>query len=295
MINKILLTASRQLKNLDKKVTGAIRKLTPEQSITLADCIDQDWQNVRPVFILSTGRAGTRLLHHLLLLSKHAYSLHQPRPELIRVSKLAYESISEIPEIFEEVFRTAREELMLEAVKFNKIFIETNNRITFFAPIITKVFPQAVFIHLVRHPGDFVRSGVRRKWYSGSHEHDLGRIIPRSGQDKDRWSKMSKIEKIGWLWNETNQFIDEFRKTISPEKFIFVQSENLFNDKTICEEIYRFAQLPDFNAKKVSKLIKKPVNVQKKGSFPRYDDWTDEDKNQLRAVAPLATQFGYKL
>ena len=293
MIVKFLLTASNQFKNLDKNIQGAIAKLTPQQKITLTDCVNQNWRNVRPVFVLSTGRAGTQLLNNLLSLSPRAYPLHQPKPELIRVSKLAYEKISETPEIFEEVFRTARDELVLEAAKFNKIFIETNNRVTFFAPIISKVFPEAVFIQLVRHPGDFVRSGIRRKWYSGSHEHDLGRILPQSGEYKDHWSKMSDIEKIGWLWNETNQFIDNFRQTISSEKLLFVKSENLFEDMAVTEEIYRFIQLPDFNIRRAGKILKKPVNVQKKGTFSHYEDWTEENKEQLRVVAPFAMQCGY--
>ena len=40
-----------------------------------------------------------------------------------------------------------------------------------------ELFPKAKFIQLVRHPGDFVRSGIRRKYYSGN-ENDDSRITP---------------------------------------------------------------------------------------------------------------------
>jgi hypothetical protein len=295
LIGKILASASYRLNRLDKKIQGAIGKFTPQQKISLADCIEQNWENVSPVFVLSTGRSGTLLLNELLSISAYAYPLHQPRPELIRVSKLAYEEIYQKPEIFEEVFRTCREELVFDAVKFNKIYIETNNRISFFAPVILNVFPNAKFIHLVRHPGDFVRSGIRRKWYSGSHEHDLGRILPVKGEYKERWSRMSNIEKIGWLWNETNKFIENFTKRVPQNKFLFMKAEQLFKDINITKKIYEFIELPDFNEKKVAKIIKSPVNVQRKGQYPLYKDWKGEDKSQLQMITTLAQKYGYYL
>jgi hypothetical protein len=294
-IGNFLVSFSQYLNNLDKKIQGAIGKLNPQQKVTLADCIIQNWKNVRPVFVLSTGRAGTLLLNNILSISSYAYPLHQPKPELIRSSKQAYEKISLAPDIFEEVFRTAREELMLEATKFKKIYIETNNRVTFFAPIILRVFPNAIFIHLVRHPGDFVRSGIRRKWYSGKHEHDIGRIRPVEGEYKRRWLKMNNIEKIGWLWNETNQFIENFKDTVSKERCLFIKAERLFTDVDVTAELFNFIRLPDINEKKVLKIIEKPINVQKKGDFAKYEHWSDSQKDQLRGVTKLAKLYEYDL
>jgi hypothetical protein len=292
---RFLLGLSYRLDAFDKKLQGAINRYSPSKTLTLADCVARNWQNVRPVFVLSTGRCGTMMLNRILQLSDRTAAFHQPRPELIRVSKLAYEKIDETPEMFEEVFRTAREEMMFEVARSEKVYIETNNRITFFAPIISKVFPNSVFIHLVRHPGDFVRSGIRRQWYSGSHEHDLGRIVPTAGENQGKWSKYSNIEKIGWLWNETNQFVEQFGKTVSPETFLFVKAEELFEDSAVSKEIFEFAGLPGFNEKKVRGIIKKPVNVQRKGQYPLYDDWSEPEKEQLRKIAPLAESYGYKL
>lgn len=293
IVKRLLLHSSDQLEITVKKLRGAANRLTPETALTQIDCERQNWQNVRPCFVLSTGRTGTLLLNKLLLLSPNAFAVHQPKPELIRPSKKAYEEISQSPEIYREIFKSAREELLLEAARRNKVYIETNNRITFFAPIIRDVFPNAVFIHLVRHPGDFVRTGIRRNWYSGQHDHDIGRIVPSEGELKNQWDNLTLIERIGWLWNETNQFIEDFKNKLSAEEFFFVKSEELFSDPQVIERIFSFLNLNGFDIKAVNKLLKNPSNVQRKGSYPKYKDWTDEDKQRLQPTVPLAKKYGY--
>ncbi|HDL18267.1 MAG TPA: hypothetical protein ENH29_04370 [Bacteroidetes bacterium] len=286
---------SDKLEIVVRKLRGAANRAAPQQALTMIDCEKQNWQNVRPAFVLSTGRAGTLLLNRLLLPAPNAHAVHAPRPELIRASKRAYEEIDRQPEIFAETFKSAREELIFEAALHNQIFIETNNRITFFAPVIRRVFPNAVFIHLTRRPADFVRSGLRRKWYSGTEDHDLGRIVPIQGEAAEKWDRFSLIEKIGWLWNETNRFIADFTATLKPEDFLFIRAEDLFTHIEITKKIYEFLHLNDFNPKRVAKMIQHPVNVQKKRKYPKYENWPESDKTALKNLTPLAGKYGYKL
>jgi hypothetical protein len=290
-----LLSLADLLEENVKKIRGAAHRLSPQKLITMADCELQNWENIRPCFALSTGRSGTLLLNRLLMLSPTVFAVHNPKPELVRASKRAYEEIDNYPDIFEETFKSAREELVFEAALRDKTFVETNNQITFFAPVIRKVFPKAVFIHIVRHPGDFVRSGVRRKWFSGEHSHDFGRIIPNKGEYKTKWLEMTQIEKIGWLWNETNQFIEEFLRTLSKDDYIFIKSEDLFKNPEASKEVYSFLEIKAFNRRAVRKAIQKPINVQKKGEFPQYQHWSNEEKDTLKNVTPLAQKYGYTL
>jgi hypothetical protein len=140
--------------------------------------LGQQAGRVEPVFVLSTGRTGAALLTELLLLADGVDVHHTPRPELVRVSRRAYEEIGGNLDLFVEVFKTAREELLLQSVRRGRRYVETNNRVTFFAPAAAVEFPDAKFIHLTRDPATFVRSGLRRNWYSGTHHHDIGRIVP---------------------------------------------------------------------------------------------------------------------
>jgi hypothetical protein len=294
-IRRSLINLAQFLEGTAKQLRGAADKAVPEKRLFLLDCEEQNWENVRPCFVLSTGRSGTLLLNNLLLLSPDAIPLHEPQPELYRPAKRAYEEIHRNPEIFREVFRSAREEYLLKAAQQEKVYIETNPQCTFFAPVIRDIFPRAVFIHLVRHPGSFVRSGIRRKWYTGKHSHDVGRILPLENESLKKWDQWGFIEKIGWLWNETNRFIEDFKQTLPVDCVLFVKAEDLFKDTRVTEQVFKFTQIRGFNEKDVEKMLRNPVNVQKKGDFPSYREWSDEDKQKLRNVAILAEKYEYWL
>lgn len=294
-LRRIFLLSAHRLEVWAKQLKGAADKVIPEKRIFLMDCEQNGWQNSRPCFVLSTGRSGTLLLNNLLLLAPEAMPLHEPVPELYRPSREAYERIDREPAVFREIFKACREEYLLKAVRQDKIYIETNNQITFFAPIIREVFPNAVFLHLVRHPGSFVRSGIRRKWYTGEHSHDIGRIVPVLGDLAGKWTQLHPIEKMGWLWNETNQFIENFKKTIPAEDCLFVKAEEMFSQVETARGIFQFLGLSYPGDKAVKSVIQKPVNVQKKGDFPPFKTWPEEDKQRLRDFAPLAEKYGYDL
>jgi hypothetical protein len=294
LLYKTLLEFADLFESGVKKSRGAAHRLFPEKTTTLSECVNRNWDHIRPCFVLSTGRCGTLSLNRLLQMSPSAHALHRPVPELIRASKEAYNRIGERPELFRQIFACAREELVHQAVRRDRTYIETNNRITFFAPIIRDVFPRAVFIHLVRHPGDFVRSGIRRRWYSGMHDHDLGRIAPLEVSSIN-WDGLGIVEKIGWLWNETNQFIEDFKSTLPPDAAMTVRAEDLFDDPQVTEKIYSFLDLRDFNLASVRRRIARPVNVQRKGQFDRYQDWNEADVRKLVRIAPLISAYGYSM
>ena len=294
-VRNILMDAAHQLERGAKQLRGAADKVIPEKRLFLMDMERQGWKNVRPCFVLSTGRCGTLLLNNLLQLSPDADPNHEPKPELFRPSRRAYEDIDHTPEIFREVFKSAREEYLLKAARQEKVYIETNNQCTFFAPIIRDIFPRAVFIHLVRHPGSFVRSGIRRKWYTGEHSHDIGRIVPVAGPARDRWGDWSLIEKIGWLWNETNQFIENFLATLPADSHLFIKAEELFSDVAISEALFSFLQIDGFHQKTVQRIIDKPVNTQRKGGFAAYLNWHDKDKKKLLSVVSMSSSYNYNL
>ncbi len=242
-------------------------------------------------FVLSTGRCGTLLLTKLLELSKEVRCQHAPSPQLVYFSKLAYEAFHEDSETFRLGIDMARYELIREAFKWNQVYVETNNRITFFAPFLAEVFKRAKFIHLVRHPGDFVRTGIRRKWYTGKQSHDAGRIIPVD-KSKGNWNGMTQIEKIAWLWNETNQFIEDFKSTFKdPNRILFFKAEDLFSEPDTTLKIFEFLQVEPPPETKIIKMIRDPVNKQVEGDFPAYDQWDFAQKEQLKKYAILYSKY----
>lgn len=247
----------------------------------------------KPVFVLSTGRTGTKLLSKLMSRMNAVKSYHEPPPELIYYARFAYEN-KENKKLLKRVVDGARLEYILNAYLNNKIYFESNNRLTFFAKQLEELYPKAKFIHLIRHPGDYTRSGLRRNWYDG-HLWDMGRIVPSTESDIP-WNEMSQISKISWLWNETNKFIENFKEQVKNSKIITLFSEDIFNDIERIKDIFKFIEVDNpFKDKEIKKFLEKPVNKQKKNEYPKYNKWRDDEKSQLKEYVNLAQKYSYKL
>lgn len=213
--------------------------------------------NAAPVFVLSTGRVGTMLLTRLFELEKGLHIEHEALPEMLYTGKLAYADPSNI-EFTKGAFMAGRYEAIRDCQLQNLRYVETNNRLTFFAPAMAALFPNAKFIHLLRHPDSFVSSGIQRNWYTGKTITDEGRIAPAKDSGIER-----QQDKIAWLWNATNAFIEDFKEGAGKDRTLTVRSEDLFSN---AEEAERILNWLDFKADKTSiqKVLNRPVNTSRK-------------------------------
>jgi len=218
--------------------------------------------NAAPVFVLSTGRVGTMLLTRLFELEKGLHIEHEALPEMLYTGKLAYADPSNI-EFTKGAFMAGRYEAIRDCQLQNLRYVETNNRLTFFAPAMAALFPNAKFIHLLRHPDSFVSSGIQRNWYTGKTITDEGRIAPGKDLGIER-----QQDKIAWLWNATNAFIDDFKTGVGKNRTLTVRSEDLFSN---AEEAERILNWLNFKADKTSiqKVLNTPVNSSRKKKTPQ--------------------------
>ena len=250
------------------------------------------FSKMSPVFFVSTGRAGSELLVKLMNESKIGNIYHEPRPRMFYSSKLVFEKNVEV-QTKKIAYLSARYDLLKKSYLEEKRFVETNNRNTFFMGALGELFPKAKFIQIVRHPGDFVRSGIRRKYYSGN-ENDDCRITPLINDKyyKD-WSSFSDIEKIGWLWNATYDYIEKEKSHINAKKVIMIKSEDLFSNPQTYNKICAFLKHDSLSDRKISSIIKKPVNKQRQSTYPKWTEWSEKDKTSLIKMTPLGVKYGY--
>lgn len=268
-------------------------KFPKRENITYDEKFENEFlSNVEPVFVLSTGRCGTEFLTTVLQEISQFDIYHSPKPELIFFTKYAYANYCKVPEELKNIVKAVRLELILESYLRNRKYIETNNLMTFFAYAAAEVFPRSKFIHLIRHPASFVRSGIRRNWYSGDNLHDLSKIQPL--EETEKFSRISDIEKIGWLWNETNQFIENFKKSINQDtRFLFVKAEDMFSKKEELQKIFHFLNVKVNDKFLIKQINRKPVNLQKNGDFPPFDKWNEDEKIKLKRVCTIANRYEY--
>jgi len=250
-------------------------------------------KNAPCCFVLSTGRCGTDLLTKLLAYSPMIDAAHVPIPELAYPSTLAYINGFRLRECYRTVVVHCRYEIIRASYLSGGIFVETNNRITFYAPFLAEVFQTCRFIHLIRNPADFTRSGLRRGYYSG-HPMDEARIEPRQDDSvREIWDDISQTEKISWLWEATNRYVEEFKKTISKDRVLTIKAEDLFSQESTAIEVFNFIGVHPPSKAKIRKIITHPTNVQRKGDIPLYGQWADSQKDQLRRQTPSASYYGY--
>lgn len=211
--------------------------------------------NSKPVFVLSTGRCGTEFLANLLLLNDNAIVNHSPSPKLIYADRLAFENQRD--DFLLGALVAGRFELVSEAFMRKKPYLETNSRATFLAPSIVGFFPKARFIHLVRSPEAFLKSGLELGYYKNRH-NDYSRI---RCADRELWGNFEQYEKILWLWNETNAFIEKFKIKSGCCNVLTVYSEELFKEVSVVKEIMTFC-FPEekFESDKLNYISKKKVN-----------------------------------
>lgn len=251
-----------------------------------------------PVFFLSTGRCGTKWFSDLLSYNKSLMVLHSPAPSFAIQSKLAYnvfnnERVSESElNLLKEIYFAGREQFLRYSYKTERRYIETNNYITFFAPILIELFPDAKFVHLVRHPGEFVRSGIRRNYYTSANYDDIKRISPTSKNRNNNWNSLTQLEKVSWLWNETNLFIENFKEKHYENCFDF-NFNNLSKESVI--SLLEFLNI-DIQGKIISKSLIRKSNIQKQGAFPKYENWDENNKTDfLKICGELAQKYNYNL
>jgi hypothetical protein len=260
----------------------------------------------RPVFFLSTGRTGTGFFTALLNRGRGVRAWHEPDPPLTEQGRVAYELYTvdhraggtarlALDRALAQVVLAGRERLWHETHVRHRRYVETNNRITFFAPALRHLLPGARFVHVYRHPADVIRSGLRRRWYAGGTPHDPGRIRPVAGDRAAAgWASMDAVERIAWLWDETNAFIEwSLSGLIEGEQFMRCDFSVATPASVAAVARFAGADLPE---PVVAAALRVPVNAEPGSEVPRYSEWPPEWRAMLaRQCGARAAAYGYSL
>lgn len=254
------------------------------------------WREADSLFVLSTGRVGTATLTELLALIKGVDAFHEPKPQLLAERKAARVEVRSAPEKYQAIFEKARSQQLLHAASRGQVYAETSARLTFFAPVLADMLPNARFVYLHRHPAGVVRSGMRRGWYAG-HVHDCERIKPVEGEKAyANWHGWEPFQKICWYWDTYNRFILDALAEVNPNRWIELRSEELFDPS--CSGMYRICELLRVRTPSrddVEDVLARRHNSQETGEFPQYGQWDEAMRQILHEIAGgTMKRLGYK-
>lgn len=136
--------------------------------------------DLRPCFIVSTGRCGSKMLARVLALHPQLGAFHEPKPWLNTEAYLRWSGRKD-PEYAHARLEQKRDDL-IEQVDANGLrYIESSHFLSHVIPDLRDRY-DARFIHLYRDGRDFVRSGLERDWYPvGAFARTRGTIRRMTG------------------------------------------------------------------------------------------------------------------
>ncbi|MEO0329695.1 MAG: sulfotransferase [Pseudomonadota bacterium] len=248
----------------------------------------------QPIFFLSTGRCGTEFITRILENDPNLIVHHNPEPELLGIDRWAYETHSDASDQLVSAFHAARLELMTDAMVRRRQYIETNFRVTFFAFAIATLLPKARFVHLVRHPFDFIRSAVRLQYYEGLYT-DMGRIRPSTNSEYGpRWPTFAQAEKAAWLWNETNAFIEAFKSRYAERSVLTIRFEDMVGETAVLSQLLDYCSAKPMSKASLKALQRRPVN-RKTAPGQLNLQWGPDMERKVSMLLAKAKTYGYEL
>jgi hypothetical protein len=239
--------------------------------------VEDFYAHYKPIFVLNTGRSGSAFMQKLL---------------------------KNFKKVLENVFKGARFELMLEAAIKDTVYVESNQCLVFFIHQIKALFPNARFVHLTRHPGDFVRSAITKGWHKNDSIWESGRI---QMSDQKNWNRLDQIEKLGWVYRSTHTYIEDFKELYTDDVHT-VRLEDLTQSTEVLKTMLAFMGIYDtFDERglmiKLTQKINKvtinadePENMFKLAEYPRYKEWNIADQEKIKNFTrSLSKMYDYEL
>lgn len=173
--------------------------------------------DLRPVFVVSTGRSGSQMVARVLGAHPSVLALHEPMPHLLTEAYLKWRG-ARPPEFFRYRLRRKRERNVSQYVDNGLCYVESSHYMSHFIPELRELF-DARFVFLYRDGRTFTRSALDKGWYEEVPALERAKTLLRrrlpidvGNPWHDHWLEPpagleSRFEKCAWLWSEINGLI----------------------------------------------------------------------------------------
>jgi hypothetical protein len=273
------------------------------------------WAEISPVFIVSTGRTGTQFFADIIEANlDQVHALHEPTPDMWDAA-MGYIRGDVDAEGVRRAFLKGRY-LYLRAMRSRgqRIFVESNNNLSFVLPILREMFPAARFIHVTRDLRNLVRSSFSKKVHARDAGPNDGKtalfLTPQDARQRfnakdcpdgpyaDSWEMLSRFEQICWLLQKKDRMIWDALDDTST--CLRIRFEDVFNAETGYGEFSRILSFiePDLSLPEsiYKQWLARPRNATEEYILPKWPEWTAEQKDAfVRIAGPHQQRCGYDL
>lgn len=236
-------------------------------------------------FFLSTARSGSQWLANFLdratsLTARHEFMLNHAYRDgkLIAAKRTGVNFADLVKDTAEVKDLLGQTRAYMETQSGDQG--EANVYLDRFLPTLRYIFPEGIFVHLVRDPKDVVRSVLNRDWYD-TPEDRRHPPLPLDG-----WDRLSRFEKACWYARLTNEtLLDAAHRTLVFERMVR-------------DLKYLIEQLRDMGIAVYPRLTvvehEKKINVGRRDIFPHYDDWAEALVRTYHGICdPILEKLGY--
>lgn len=251
----------------------------------------EELSKLKSIFFLSTGRCGTTLISKILECSEELTVVHNPLISLEYSSSRALSVPLSIDQKKEVIYATRVENYFVEAYQKQRIYVETNNRITTFCDVLYNLIPNSLFVHIIRDPKDFCSNGMNRQYYASDRFDQYQRLFDH---EEIRNSK-SQLEKIVKEWNIINDFIENFKSRDSAKRIYTIKFEDMISSSNILNNLWEKLNInSQVLSLKTENLLKNKHNKSPE-SIVRFDQWDDTEKDIFYKSIDqnLISKYGY--
>jgi len=254
----------------------------------------------RVVFIISSGRTGTKALaHHLSACYDNVYAVHEPRPSW-RLRRASARWLSGRISRHQLVRLLADSRSQLLARVRQPVYIESNPFLGGFLEAIAEVFEKPRIVHVVRDPRTYIRSSINWGCFRGIRHLAstyLPYWLPKPEQIDPNcpkpWNEMPHAERLAWYWKTLNAELNR-GQNIFGNNYLRVRFEDLFaRDGSGLQSLVQWIGLP-WKPQLPTAANSENVNASKARICPPWRDWTEPQQQQvLHHCRDLMGLYGY--
>ena len=242
-----------------------------------------NYRKTRPIFIVGSGRSGSKMLCELLnqinrVESNHEYMCTHIQPLAVKY----YMKILSREKVLKQLGS-----IYSSAIEYSKkpIWIDSSNKVSWVIDILFELFPNARFVHIVRDGRKVVSSfynklnnecyddksvSILTKWYNNPDkyiepppEKKYWWGIPIKGNKYyHRFKKFDQFERICFHWGEVTRTIVKEFNNLPDKSFITLKLEDIISKKKKLKLLLKFIGIkyhPEYY-----KILKRPQNIIKK-------------------------------
>jgi hypothetical protein len=193
---------------------------------------------------------------------------------MVRGDRKAYVERFQKRKYSPDYFKGERKKFIDQQLR-RKTYVEINGYLRLHIPLLKEIFPDAIFIQIVRDPKAVIRSMMSKK----------KSILP----SLQRSCKKILFQMCCNIWASENG-------QIRAETDKFIRLEDILTDF----DEYKKKLLKPLGIKQTKreweKIISEKVNATKKFTFPKYEMWNRKNKRYFKMMCKEeAKRYGYKM